>query len=59
VETIVIGAKFFAGTIEFCLQASDYWTNSSQKIDHEICCLFSDEKNDGVGQAGGNGLRGI
>jgi hypothetical protein len=28
-------------------------------IDHEICCLFSDELSDGVGQAGGNGLRGI
>lgn len=58
-ETIVIWAIFFAGTIEFSLQARDYWTNSSQKIDHEICCLFSDEKNDGVVQTGGNGLRGI
>jgi hypothetical protein len=28
-------------------------------IDHEICCLFSDELSDGVSQAGGNGLRGI
>ena len=57
-ETIVIWANFF-GTIEFCLQASDYWTNSSHKTDHEIYCLFSDEMNDGVVQTGGNGLRGI
>lgn len=28
-------------------------------IDHEICCLFSDELSDGVDQTGGNGLRGI
>ena len=28
-------------------------------IDHGICCLFSDELSDGVGQTGGNGLRGI
>lgn len=30
-----------------------------ENIDHEICCLFSDELSDGVSQAGGNGLRGI
>lgn len=51
--------EFLADTVEFCLQASNYYTNFSHKVDHGICCLFSDEMSDGVSQTGGNGLRGI
>lgn len=51
--------EFLADKVEFCLQASNYYTNFSRKVDHGICCLFSDEMSDGVSQAGGNGLRGI
>jgi hypothetical protein len=51
--------EFLADKVEFCLQARNYYTNFSLKVDHGICCLFSDEMSDGVSQAGGNGLRGI
>ena len=51
--------EFHADMVEFCLQTSNYYTNFSYEVDHGICCIFSDEMNDGVSQAGGKGLRGI
>jgi hypothetical protein len=58
-KTAIIPAGFLPGTSEFCLQAGNYYTTFHEKIDHEICCLFPEEKGDGVGWTGGNGLRGI
>jgi hypothetical protein len=62
VEIVLTGCyhhEFLADNVEFCLQASNYYTNFSHKVDHGVCCLFSDEMSDDVSQAGGNGLRGI